>query len=302
MSQVHHNSQHVAQSSQPFPVDGAGLGLRRSLLQSLFNLSPSDINFMEVAPENWIGVGGRYGKQFRNYTERFPFVCHGLSLSIGSPAPLDVELVKSIKQFMQEHNIRAYTEHLSYCSDEGHLYDLMPIPFTEEAVHYVANRIRTVQDILEQKIAMENVSYYAAPNQAMSEIEFVNAVISEADCNLLLDVNNIYVNSINHRYDPVEFLQNLPGKRAVYIHVAGHYNEADDLKVDTHGSDVIDPVWDLLAKAYECFGVIPTLLERDFNIPPIPELLKEVEQIRSIQKQASETLTNTSDREPVRVR
>lgn len=278
-----------------FPVQGAGLGLRRNLLEPLADTTPNQIDFMEVAPENWIGLGGRFGKKFREYTERFPFVCHGLSLSIGSPAPLDIELVKNIKSFLSEHDIRAYTEHLSYCSDEGHLYDLMPIPFTEEAVTYVAGRIKRVQDILEQRIAMENVSYYGAPNQEMSEIEFVNAVIEEADCDLLLDVNNIYVNSINHRYDPVDFLKQLPGERAVYIHVAGHFDEAEDLRVDTHGADVIDPVWDLLAKAYEIFGVIPTLLERDFNIPPVPRLLTEVNKIKSIQSKANFSLSESSE-------
>ena len=267
-----------------YAVTGAGLGLRRSLLHELDDLSTEDVDFMEVAPENWIGVGGRFGRKFREYTDRFPFVCHGLSLSIGSADALDRELVKSIKAFMREHGVRLYTEHLSYCSDSGHLYDLMPIPFTEEAVHYVAGRIREVQDILEQRIAMENVSYYCAPQQEMSEIDFINAVITEADCDLLLDVNNIYVNSINHRYDPLEFLQQLPGERAVYIHVAGHYDEAEDLRVDTHGAAVIPSVWNLLDAAYQRFGVIPTLLERDFNIPSPQELLAEVDQIKAIQR------------------
>lgn len=249
----------------------------------LSSLTAEQVSFMEVAPENWIRVGGRLGRQFRSFTERFPFVCHGLSLSIGSPAPLDRELLGSIKQFMSDHSIRCYSEHLSYCSDDGHLYDLMPIPFTEEAVHYVADRIRQVQDFLGQRIAMENVSYYAAPQQEMSEIDFINAVLSEADCDLLLDVNNIYVNSINHRYDPEQFLRQLPGERVAYVHIAGHYEEAEDLRVDTHGSDVIDPVWQLLAQSYELFGVMPTLLERDFNLPPVAELLSEVTHIRQLQ-------------------
>lgn len=266
-----------------YPVQGAGLGLRRGLLDTLADVNTDEVQFMEVAPENWIGLGGRFAKQFRAFTERFPFVCHGLSLSIGSPAPLDVELVKNIKQFMSQHNVRYYSEHLSYCSDDGHLYDLMPIPFTEEAVHYTAKRIRQVQDILEQRIAMENVSYYAAPHQEMSEIDFINAVVSEADCDLLLDVNNIYVNSVNHRYDPLEFLQQLPVERARYVHIAGHFDEADDLRVDTHGADVIPTVWSLLEKAYERFGVMPTLLERDFNFPARDELLTEVKQIQYLQ-------------------
>ena len=270
-----------------YPVTGAGLGLRRALLGPLSSVTSDQLQFIEVAPENWIDVGGRYGKAFREYSERFPTVLHGLSLSIGSPAPLDWELLKSIKAFMAEPSIRCYTEHLSYCSDSGHLYELMPIPFTQQAVDYVAERISQIQDFLGQRIAMENVSYYAAPQQEMSEIEFTNAVIAKADCNLLLDVNNIYVNSINHSYDPYDFLTALPGHRVVYGHIAGHYQEAEDLRVDTHGADVIDQVWDLLAAAYQQFGAFPTLLERDFNIPPVPQLLQEVSHIRELQQRAS---------------
>ncbi|MEN0035891.1 MAG: DUF692 domain-containing protein [Cellvibrio sp.] len=264
-------------------ISGAGLGLRRTLLNTLQESTPNDIHFLEVAPENWINVGGRLGKSFRAYTERFPFVCHGLSLSIGSPAPLNIDLLQAIKNLMHEHGIRYYSEHLSYCSDEGQLYDLLPIPFTEEAVDYVAERIQRAQDILGQRIAIENSSYYCAPQQELSESEFINAVIKKADCALLLDVNNIYVNSINHQYDPYEFLASLPGERTAYIHIAGHYHEAEDLRVDTHGTAVISPVWDLLDKAYALFGVKPTLLERDFNIPPLPELMAELDEIKKRQ-------------------
>jgi hypothetical protein len=271
-------------SDRRYPVQGAGLGLRRDHLESLRDEIPAEIDFMEVAPENWLKVGGYLGKQFRDIAERVPVALHGLSLSIGGPSPLDEGLVRDIKRFMDEHHCPVYTEHLSYCSDDGHLYDLMPIPFTEEAVHYVAGRIRRVQDILERRIAMENVSYYAAPGKEMEEIDFLRAVIEEADCDLHLDVNNIYVNSINHGYDPEIFLKAMPGERIVYCHVAGHYTEAEDLLVDTHGSEVIDPVWKLLEVAYETFGVFPTLLERDFNIPPMQELLKEVRVIHRLQE------------------
>ena len=269
-------------------LHGAGLGLRRSLLGPLADQPTAPINFMEVAPENWIGIGGQLGKQFRSFTERYPFVLHGLSLSLGSPAPLDENFVRDIKHFMQQHEIALYSEHLSYCSDDGHLYDLMPIPFTEEAVHYVAARIRRVQDILEQPIAIENVSYYAAPGKEMDEIDFINAVLAEADCQLLLDVNNAYVNGINHRYDPLDFIRALPGDRLSYLHVAGHYVEAEDLIVDTHGAPVIDPVWQLLEETYAHFGVVPTLLERDFNLPPLPELLAEVKHIAALQHNTEE--------------
>ena len=267
-----------------FPVHGAGLGLRRGLLPDLAGIDDEAVDFLEFAPENWIGVGGRFGRQFRSLAERFPLVCHGLSLSLGSPAPLDTHFLKEVKAFLDRFDVLCYTEHLSYCSDDvGHLYDLMPIPFTAEAVTYVAERICVTQEILERRIAVENVSYYAAPGQEMSEIDFVNAVLREADCDFLLDVNNIYVNSINHSYDPYEYLDAIDGGRSAYIHVAGHYVEAEDLRIDTHGADVIDPVWDLLTAAYRRYGVMPTLLERDFNYPPLHLLLGEVGKIRAIQ-------------------
>jgi len=270
-----------------YPVRGAGLGVRQSFLDQIADAPPACVDFVEVAPENWIGIGGRMGRQLRRLTDRAPLVCHGLSLSIGGPTPLDEAFLVRLKGFLDEHRACAYTEHLSYSGDDGHLYDLLPIPFTADAVEYVAGRIRRVQEILERRIAMENVSYYAAPGQEMSEIDFINAVLERADCDLLLDVNNIYVNSINHRYDPAEFLCALPGSRIVYCHVAGHFEEAEDLRVDTHGADVIDPVWRLLELAYERFGVFPTLLERDFNIPPLPHLLSEVEHIARLQRKWS---------------
>jgi uncharacterized protein (UPF0276 family) len=267
----------------PHRIDGAGLGLRRALLGPLQDEPDAAIDFFEVAPENWIGVGGKLGRTLRALTERHPFVCHGLSLSLGGRDPLDETLLAKIRRLLDAHGIAIYSEHLSYCADGGHLYDLMPIPFTAEAVHHVAGRIRQAQDILGQRIAVENVSYYAAPGQEMREIDFINAVLAEADCDLLLDVNNIYVNSINHRYDADEFLGSLPGERIAYVHVAGHYDEAPDLKVDTHGAPVIDPVWRLLDRAYEHFGVLPTLIERDFNFPPLAELVGEVGHVRALQ-------------------
>jgi uncharacterized protein (UPF0276 family) len=266
-----------------YPIRGAGLGLRRALLGPLSSHDLGPVDFMEVAPENWMGVGGRRGRLFHEFTERIPFACHGLSLSIGGPAPLDETFLHRLRSFLDQYQVRCYSEHLSYCSDDGHLYDLMPIPFTQEAVYYVAARVRRVQDILERRIALENVSYYAAPGAELSEIEFVTAVLDEADCDLLLDVNNIYVNSVNHRYDPVEFLCGLPGHRIAYGHIAGHDHEAEDLIVDTHGADVIAGVWALLEKAYELFGVFPTLLERDFNIPTVAELMREIGQIKLLQ-------------------
>jgi hypothetical protein len=263
---------------------GAGLGFRRELVPALQAQVPAAIEFFELAPENWIGLGGAPGRDLRAFTERYPFVCHGLSLSLGGPTPLDELLLAKIRQFMDAHGIALYTEHLSYCSDDGHLYDLLPIPFTEEAVKYVAARIRRAQDLLERRIAVENASFYvAAPIAEMDEASFVRAVLDEADCDLHLDVNNVYVNSVNHRYDPLAFIRAMPTERIVYLHMAGHYREADDLLVDTHGADVIDPVWALLAETYRIHGVAPTLLERDFNLPPLRDLAREVERIAALQ-------------------
>jgi len=241
---------------------------------------------MEVAPENWMTVGGKAGRIFRQFAERFPMVLHGLSLSIGGPDELNIAFVKAVKKFKDEIKAPIYSEHLSYCTDGGQLYDLMPIPFTEAAVNHVADRIQQVQDILGERMAMENVSYYLQqPGAEMSEIDFINEVIKRADCLLHLDVNNVYVNSINHRYDPLQFLDQLPVDRIAYIHIAGHYNEAEDLIVDTHGANVIEPVWNILEHTYRQHGVFPTLLERDFNYPPVAELITEVSRIEALQQQ-----------------
>lgn len=241
------------------------------------------MDFLEIAPENWMRVGGRLGRLFRQLTERHPFVAHGLSLSLGSQDPLDTDFIIELRAFIEDHGILGYSEHLSYCSDQGHLYDLMPIPFTEEAVKHVAHRIRSTQDLLGRRMAIENVSYYAAPGQSMDEADFVCAVLEEADCGLLLDVNNVYVNSVNHRYDARDFVARMPVDRIVGLHVAGHYVESDDLLIDTHGAPMVDSVWALLEEVYAKMGILPTLLERDFNIPPLDELLLEVTSIRDVQ-------------------
>lgn len=248
---------------------------------------PDGINFLEVAPENWIGLGGKFARQLKQISEQTPLITHGLSLSIGGPAPLDEDLVYSIKDFIKHHDVQIYSEHLSYTNDGGQLYDLLPMPFTDEAVTYTANRIKRVQDILGHRMALENVSYYLTPKRALEEAEFINAILNEADCDLLLDVNNVYVNSVNHDYDPISFIKAMPAERVAYIHIAGHYLEEDGIIIDTHGADVIDPVWDLLHQTYKIIGVKPTLLERDFNIPPVETLLVELDYIKQIQAKYS---------------
>nr|WP_298126231.1 DUF692 domain-containing protein [uncultured Pseudoxanthomonas sp.] len=267
----------------PLLAASAGLGLRRELLDELLAAPAGAFDFLECAPDNWIGVGGRYGEALQTLSSRHALTCHGLSLSLGGVAPLDDTFLARTRRFLDQHGVTLYSEHLSYCTDDGHLYDLMPIPFTEEAVRHVAAHIRQAQDTLGRRIAVENVSYYAAPYQAMDEADFIIAVLSEADCDLLLDVNNIYVNAINHGYEARDFLTRMPSARIASYHIAGHYDEADDLKVDTHGAPVKGDVWSLLSLAYATHGVRPTLLERDFNFPPLAELAAEVQRIRELQ-------------------
>lgn len=271
--------------------DAAGLGLRRGLLGQLLAAAPGGFDFLEAAPENWIGVGGTLGDSFAELASRHPITCHGLSLSLGGPGPLDETFLTRLRRFLDQHHCPLYSEHLSACSDEqGQLYDLMPLPFTDGSVQHVADRIRRSQDFLGRRIAVENISYYAtldaANVRAMREIDFINAVLDRADCLLLLDLNNIVVNATNHGYDAQEFLRALPGDRVACIHVAGHFDEADDLKIDTHGAAVSAPVWELLAEAYRLFGPRPTLLERDFNLPPLDELLGELAVVRDHLAQA----------------
>ncbi|MDO9206361.1 DUF692 domain-containing protein [Methylotenera sp.] len=274
-------------------INGVGLGLKRELIpqiQAAFGEeSIANINFLEIAPENWINAGGKAAKQLDWFVERYPIVCHGLCLSLGGLSPLNVGFVKQVKNFLHQYQIPIYTEHLSYSTDgykgkQGYLYDLLPIPFTEEAVHYVAQRIRQTQDILGQQIGIENASFYvAAPVSEMSELTFLKAVLDEADCLLHLDINNIYVNSVNFNFNPHEFLRGIPGERIIYSHVAGHYQQTPNLLIDTHGENIIDPVWALLEESYQLFGTFPTLLERDTNIPPLKILMSEINKIAQLQ-------------------
>ncbi|MWP93013.1 DUF692 family protein [Glaesserella parasuis] len=291
---------------------GSGLGYRRDLANGFLQLpTQSAVQFIEIAPENWVKMGGSARYQFDQVAERFPVAVHGLSLSLGGQAPLDKELLKSIKILMKQYGSTFFSEHLSYCECEGHLYDLLPMPFTDEAVLHTAQRIREVQDYLGLKIALENTSYYLhSPTSTMNEVEFLNAIAQEADCDIHLDVNNIYVNGVNHGLlDPYQFIDQVDHKRVSYIHIAGHNEEQEvlpevntgeeafnkvqgefrhlpQLLIDTHGEKVKGYVWDLLAYTYQRLPHIPpTLLERDFNFPPFMELYAEVEHIARLQRQ-----------------
>lgn len=267
-----------------FPVHGAGLGLRRPHLGSLLEAIPEPISFMEVAPENWIGAGGRIGEAFEKIVARTDLVCHGLLLNLGGPDPLDVPYIKRIGEFCKRYGAKCYGDHLTFCAESGQLYELLPMPFTLEAADHLASRIMQVQDILGERIVVENPSYYVALSQEISELEFTQRIFEKADCRFLIDINNIYVNSQNYGFDPVEFLKQLPADRIAYAHIAGHFRDPDGVIVDTHGTDVIDPVWELLESAYGIFGVFPTLLERDEHIPSLDTVVKEVARIHEIQQ------------------
>lgn len=265
-----------------------GIGYRKDFASEFLENTALRPEFIEVAPENWIGVGGFWKKQFRRALEKYPLFTHGLSLSVGSPDELDFEFLSKVKTFLAETGARIYSEHLSYAKcDNAHLYDLLPIPFTAEAVKHVAGRIRTVQDVLERQIAIEIVSYYTPVAPELSEIEFINAIIAEANCGLLLDVNNVYVNSFNHGYDAKAFLKQLPMHKVSYIHMAGHLQVSDTLIIDTHGEAIVDPVYELFDFAMQQLGRdVPVLLERDFNIPEMGELQQEMDKLKSIKNKA----------------
>ncbi|RZG82703.1 DUF692 domain-containing protein [Acinetobacter sp. WCHAc060033] len=263
---------------------GVGLGLRRDFIDEFLSAEKAP-DFIEIAPENWMGFGGRHAKLLARCVEKVPLICHGLSLSIGGPHPLNLEFIQQIKSFLADYHVPIYSEHLSYTHDSGYLYDLMPIPMTEAAVKYVAERILRVQDILGKRLVIENVSTYLMPNAEMSEADFVSEVLEQADCELLLDVNNAYVNSINHGSDAYAFIRAMPKERIRYIHIAGHEQVEQDLLIDTHGAEVCDSVWQLLQYTYQVCGVKPTLLERDFNIPSWQVLQDEMTKIKIMQQE-----------------
>jgi uncharacterized protein len=271
-----------------------GIGYRKDFAEEFLTSNILNPSFIEVAPENWIGVGGFWKKHFTQAIEKYPLFTHGLSLSIGSPDDLDYQFLGQLKKFLNETNAEVYSEHLSFSKcDNAHLYDLLPIPFTEDAVKHVASRINEVQNILERRISIEIVSYYSPLSVELTELEFVNAILGEASCDLLLDVNNVYVNSFNHQYNPKDFINGLPLERVNYIHMAGHEKIADDLIIDTHGQAIIDPVYDLFGYTMKLLGRdVPVLLERDFNIPEMQELQAEMDHLAYIK---SKTLIRRKD-------
>ena len=261
-----------------------GLGFRREIADEFLSQQQIKPDFIEVAPENWIDLGGYWGSVFKDVTEQYPLFLHGLSLSIGSPEEPDWEFLKKLKAFIRKYNVTMYSEHLSFAKlDNAHLYDLLPIPFRADSIKHIVNRIRQVQDFMEMKITIENVSYYTAVDAEIEESEFISQIVKDSNCNLLLDVNNVYVNSFNHNYNPIEFINAMPLDKVSYIHMAGHNKISEDLIIDTHGEPIIDKVFELFDYTYEKIGRnIPVLLERDFNFPEMKELEIEMSKLRSI--------------------
>lgn len=265
-----------------------GVGYRKDFAGD-WDARPDLLNpdFIEVAPENWMNVGGHWKKLFDKVLDRYPLFTHGLSLSIGSPDPVDFHFLKEIKSFLDTTKARLYSEHLSFsrCGN-AHMYDLLPIPFTEEAVRHVSQKIRQVQDFLERPLTIENVSYYSSVAAELTELQFINAIVEESSCQLLLDVNNVYVNSFNHGYDARSFISRLPRDKVAYLHMAGHLRVDEDLIIDTHGEDIIDPVYDLFRFTLDWLGrPVPVLLERDFNIPLLSDIQSEIDRLRYMYEQ-----------------
>lgn len=264
-------------------VEGVGLGLRRDLARDLIGRPEGGPDFIELAPENWMNMGGYWGRQLKAAAEKYPMTCHGLSLSIGSPDPLDWQFIGDLKKFLDEFDVQLYSEHLSYSKcDNAHLYDLLPIPFREDTVNHIVERIRQVQDVLERRLVLENVSYYTEVGAEMTELEFLNAIISGSGCKMLLDVNNVYVNAFNHQYDARSFIEGLPLSEVAYVHMAGHEKVDEDLIIDTHGQPIIDPVYELFEWTLGRIHPVPVLLERDFNIPEMNELESEMNRLKAI--------------------
>ena len=264
------------------PSLGFGLGLRVEHYQTILDTRPN-IDWFEILSENYIVPGGKPLYYLDSIRADYPLVMHGVSLSIGSSDPLNLDYLKQLKQLADRVEPAWLSDHLCWTGLNGtNLHDLMPLPYTEEAIAHVVARVRQVQDILGRRILLENVSSYVTYTQSeMSEWEFVRTILERADCLMLLDVNNIYVSSYNHGFDARAYLDAIPVERVQQFHLAGHTNHGNYI-VDTHDHPVIDPVWDLYAHAVRRFGPVSTMIERDDNIPPLEELLTELAQARAI--------------------
>jgi uncharacterized protein len=264
---------------------GFGLGLRPKHYDVIIETWPTEIDWFEIITEDYLVPGGRPHYYLKKIAQRYPIVFHGVSLSIGSIDPLNISYLESVKSLANIVNPAWISDHLCFTGvNEKNLHDLLPLPYTEEALAHVASRVRQVQDFLGQQILLENPSSYVAfEHSTISEWEFLAALAKEADCLLLLDVNNVYVSGFNHGFDPLVYLDAIPVDRVQQFHIAGHHNFGDYI-IDTHDATVIEPVWQLYQKAVARFPGVSTLLERDDNIPDLSELILELNQARKLAK------------------
>ncbi len=271
------------------PSLGFGLGLRTDHYEAVLETRPN-VDWFEIISENYMVPGGKPLHFLDRIRERYPLVMHGVSLSIGSTDPLNRDYLRQLKQLADRVQPVWMSDHLCWTGVHGkNMHDLLPLPYTEEAIRHVAARVREVQDVLGRRILLENVSSYVTYRQsAMTEWEFLNAVVEQADCLILLDVNNIYVSSFNHGFDPLDYLNAVPVERVQQFHLAGHRNMETHI-IDTHDEPVVDPVWELYRAAVRRFGRVSTMIERDDNIPPLEDLLDELDQARRIATEELDT-------------
>jgi len=264
------------------PNLGFGLGLRTDHYETILAEKPS-VDWFEVITENYLVPGGKPLYYLDSIRANYPLVMHGVSLSIGGTDPLNLDYLRQVKTLAERIEPAWISDHLCWTGVNGvNLHDLLPLPYTQEAVQHVADRVKTVQDFLRCRILLENVSSYITyAHSEMTEWEFLSAVAERADCLILLDINNIYVSAHNHQFDPLDYLNNVPVKRVQQFHLAGHLN-LGNIIIDSHGDTVIDPVWSLYEAALRRFGPVSTMIERDDNIPPFAELLAELEMARQI--------------------
>lgn len=269
-------------TTSSFPFLGFGMGLRTDHYTQILETDPS-IDWFEVISENYMVDGGKPLYYLDTIRERFPMVMHGVSLSVGSTDPLDTSYLRALKNLANRINPPWFSDHLCWTGVHGkNMHDLLPLPYTKASVLHVADRIKQVQDLMGIPMLLENVSSYVTFKASqMTEWDFYRNIVEQADCGILLDVNNIYVSGFNHNFDPLDYLDALPGERIAQIHLAGHQNRGDII-IDTHDHPVIDSVWSLYLEALQRFGPISTMIERDDNIPPLDELVKELDQARMI--------------------
>ena len=261
---------------------GFGLGLRTDHYQEILNTKPA-IDWLELLSENYMVAGGKPLHFLDKICENYPVVMHGVSLSIGSTSPIDKDYLRDLKKLADRVQPAWMSDHLCWTGVHGqNMHDLLPLPYTEETAKHVAERVGIVQDYLGRQILLENVSSYASyVDSSMTEWEFITQISEAADCLLLLDVNNIYVSSYNHQFDAKAFINGVPQNRVQQIHLAGHHNHGDYI-IDTHDAPVIDPVWDLYEYTISRLGQVSTMIERDDHIPPLAELVQELNIARKI--------------------